>query len=108
MAATLFVDGILLWAVISYAATGRPLTATDWFISAGLIAAVLGASLVLLRLIRGHRAWLAGAAGRHHGPGAAGRDRRGVRAVWAAVCLLTRAPLGVNRPILAKLVGNDH
>jgi len=59
MAATLFVDGILLWAVISYAATGRPLTATDWFISAGLIAAVLGASLVLLRLIRGHRpGWL--------------------------------------------------
>ena len=59
MVATLLVDGILLWAVISYAATGRPLTTSDWFISAGLVAAMLGAMVVLLRLISGHRpGWL--------------------------------------------------
>jgi hypothetical protein len=59
MVATLLVDGVLLWAVISYAATGRPLVTSDWVISAGLIAAMVGALLVLLRLIRGHRpGWL--------------------------------------------------
>jgi hypothetical protein len=59
MAATLLVDGVLLWAILSYAATGRPLTASDWVISAGLTAAMLGALLVLLRLIQGHRpGWL--------------------------------------------------
>jgi hypothetical protein len=59
MAATLLVDGVLLWAVISYAVSGRSLVTADWFISAVLVAAMLGASVVLLRLIRGHRpGWL--------------------------------------------------
>ena len=59
MAATLLVDGVLLWAIVSYAATGRPLVASDWVISAGLVAAMLGAILVLFRLIRGQRpGWL--------------------------------------------------
>jgi hypothetical protein len=59
MVATLLVDGVLLWAVISYAATGRPLTTPDWIVSAGLVLAMLGALLVLLRLIGGHRpGWL--------------------------------------------------
>jgi hypothetical protein len=60
MAATLLVDGVLLRAVISYAASGRPLTPGDWFISAGLVAAMLGAVIVLLRLIRGLRPGLLG------------------------------------------------
>ena len=59
MALTLLVDGVLLWAVISYAASGHTPTTADWFVSAGLIIAILGALLVLLRLIRGHRpGWL--------------------------------------------------
>lgn len=59
MSATLLVDGVLLWAVISYALSGRSLVTADWFISAVLVAAMLGALVVLLRLIRGHRpGWL--------------------------------------------------
>jgi hypothetical protein len=59
MVATLLVDGILLWAVISYAASGRPLTTPDWIVSAGLVLAMLGALVVLMRLIHRHRpGWL--------------------------------------------------
>lgn len=59
MVVTLLVDGVLLWAVISYAASGRAPTAADWFVSAGLAIAIMGALVVLLRLIRGHRpGWL--------------------------------------------------
>lgn len=59
MAATLLVDGFLLWVVVSYAASGHAPTSSDWLISAGLAIAMLGALIVLLRLIRGHRpGWL--------------------------------------------------
>jgi uncharacterized membrane protein len=51
MAATLLVDGMLMWAVISYALSGRPLTAGDWVVSVMLVGALAGALVVLLRLI---------------------------------------------------------
>jgi hypothetical protein len=60
MAATLFVDGVLMWAVISYMVNGLPLTTADWIVSGLLVAAIAGALVVLLRLIRRQRpGWLA-------------------------------------------------
>lgn len=60
MAVTLLLDGFLLWGVGSYVAAGRALTTADWIVSAVLVGAVLGALVVLLRLIGGRRpGWLA-------------------------------------------------
>ena len=60
MAATLLVDGVLMWAVISYMVSGLPLTTADWIVSGLLVSAMAGALVVLLRLIRRQRpGWLA-------------------------------------------------
>ncbi len=60
MAATLLVDGVLMYAVLSYMIKGLPLTTADWIVSALLVSAMAGALVVLLRLIRRQRpGWLA-------------------------------------------------
>lgn len=60
MVATLLVDGVLLWAVVSYALGARRLTAGDWIVAAVLGSAMVGALVVLLRLIGRRRpGWLA-------------------------------------------------
>ena len=59
MVATLLVDGVLLWGVVSYPLAGRPQTPGDWIVAAVLASAMVGALVVLLRLIGRRRpGWL--------------------------------------------------